>query len=100
MTEKRLELVRGLGSWAAMAMVVGHIIGTGVFLVPSSMARATGSVGLIFLVWLVGGVPFLFWGVGVSGLWAAFPKDGGRFVFLEAGVGPGGGFPVAREEQP
>jgi len=55
MSEKKLELVRGLGPAAAMAMVVGHIIGTGVFLVPSSMARATGSVGLVFLVWIVGG---------------------------------------------
>src|SRR5229473_2310583 len=49
MSEKRLELVRGLGPAAAMAMVVGHIIGTGVFLVPSAMARATGSTGLVFL---------------------------------------------------
>ena len=40
MSEKRLELVQGLGAWAAMAMVVGHIIGTGVFLVPSTMTRA------------------------------------------------------------
>ncbi len=53
MSEKRLELVRGLGPAAAMAMVVGHIIGTGVFLVPSAMARATGSAGLVFLVWIV-----------------------------------------------
>ena len=50
MNEKRPGLVQGLGPSAAMAMVVGHIIGTGVFLVPSAMTRATGSVGLVFLV--------------------------------------------------
>src|SRR5207245_8353777 len=55
MSEKRLELIRGLGPAAAMAMVVGHIIGTGVFLVPSSMARATGSFGLAVLLRGVGG---------------------------------------------
>src|SRR2546425_11026349 len=68
MSEKRLELIRGLGPAAAMAMVVGHIIGTGVFLVPSSMARATGSAGLVFLVWVVGGALSLFGALTIAEL--------------------------------
>jgi amino acid transporter len=92
MSEKRLELVRGLGPWAAMAMVVGHIIGTGVFLVPSAMARSTNSVGLVFLVWIVGGVLSLFGALTVAELGAAMPEAGGSYVYLKRGLGPAWGF--------
>lgn len=92
MNEKRLELVRGLGAAAAMAMVVGHIIGTGVFLVPSPMARATGSVGLVFLVWIVGGALSLFGALTVAELGAAMPEAGGPYVYLKRGFGPVWGF--------
>ncbi|HKE08651.1 MAG TPA: amino acid permease [Candidatus Acidoferrum sp.] len=92
MSEKHLELVRGLGPWAAMAMVVGHIIGTGVFLVPSAMARATGSVGLVFLVWIVGGILSLFGALTIAELGAAMPEAGGPYVYLKRGLGPAGGF--------
>ncbi len=91
-TGKRLELLRGLGAWAAMAMVVGHIIGTGVFLVPSSMARATGSVGLIFLVWITGGLLSLFGALTIAELGAAMPEAGGAYVYLKRGFGPVWGF--------
>ncbi len=92
MNTKRLELVRGLGRWAAMAMVVGHIIGTGVFLVPSQMARATGSVGLIFLVWIAGGLLSLFGALTVAELGAAMPEAGGAYIYLKRGLGPAWGF--------
>jgi basic amino acid/polyamine antiporter, APA family len=92
MSEKRLELVRGLGPWAAMAMVVGHIIGTGVFLVPSAMARATGSVGLIFLAWIVGGILSLFGALTIAELGAAMPEAGGPYVYLKRGFRPAWGF--------
>jgi len=92
MNEKRLELVRGLGPAAAMAMVVGHIIGTGVFLVPSAMARATGSAGLVFLVWIVGGALSLFGALTIAELGAAMPEAGGAYVYLKRGFGPLWGF--------
>ncbi len=87
-----LDLIRGLGPWAAMAMVVGHIIGTGVFLVPSSMARATGSVGLVFLVWIVGGALSLAGALAVAELGAAMPRAGGPYVYISRGIGPLWGF--------
>ena len=92
MSERKLELVQGLGAWAAMAMVVGHIIGTGVFLVPSAMARATGSAGLVFLVWIVGGALSLFGALTIAELGAAMPKAGGAYVYLTRGFGPVWGF--------
>jgi len=90
--EKKLELVQGLGAWATMAMVVGHIIGTGVFLVPSAMTRATGSVGLVFLVWIVGGILSLFGALTIAELGAAMPEAGGAYVYLRRGIGPVWGF--------
>jgi APA family basic amino acid/polyamine antiporter len=92
MSENKLELVQGLGPWAAMAMVVGHIIGTGVFLVPSAMTRATGSVGLVFLVWIVGGALSLFGALTIAELGAAMPEAGGAYVYLRRGLGPVWGF--------
>ena len=92
MSTKPLELVRGLGAAAAMAMVVGHIIGTGVFLVPSSMARATGYEGLVFLVWVVGGALSLFGALTIAELGAAMPEAGGAYIYLKRGLGPVWGF--------
>ncbi len=92
MSEKRLELVKGLGAWAAMAMVVGHIIGTGVFLVPHDMAEASHSVGIIFLVWIVGGFLSLAGALTVAELGAAMPEAGGAYVYLSRGLGPRWGF--------
>jgi len=88
----KLELIKGLGAWAAMAMVVGHIIGTGVFLVPTAMANATNSVGLIFLVWIVGGALSLFGALAVAELGAAMPEAGGAYIYLKRGLGPMWGF--------
>ncbi len=90
--QRGLELVRGLGPWAAMAMVVGHIIGTGIFLVPRDMAEATQSVGLVFLVWIFGGLLSLAGALTVAELGAAMPEAGGAYVFLKRGLGPVWGF--------
>jgi APA family basic amino acid/polyamine antiporter len=89
---RTLELVKGLGTSAAIAMVVGHIIGTGVFLVPGPMAKATGSVGLIFLVWIVGGALSLFGALTIAELGAAMPEAGGAYIYLKRGFGPSWGF--------
>jgi APA family basic amino acid/polyamine antiporter len=91
-TNNRAELIRGLGAWAAMAMVVGHIIGTGIFRVPRSMAEATGSVGLVFLVWIVGGFLSLAGALTVAELGASMPSAGGPYVYLRRGFGPVWGF--------
>jgi hypothetical protein len=53
-------LVRGLGLWAATAVIVGCVIGQAVFLVTSDIAREVGSAPKLLLVWLVGGVIVLF----------------------------------------
>jgi len=55
-TTTRPELVRDLGVSQASAVVVGTIIGSGIFLVPADMMQAVGSAKLVYLAWLVGGL--------------------------------------------
>jgi len=88
----RSDLVRGLGLWSAVAIVIGDTIGTGVFLVTSDMARATGSVTLVFAAWIVGGLIVLCGAICYAELGAAFPKAGGPYVYLSRGLGPLWGF--------
>src|ERR1700691_6774225 len=88
----RPDLVRGLGLWAATAVVIGDSIGTGIFLVTSDMARAAGSAALVFAAWIIGGVIVLFGAFCYAELGAAFPKAGGPYVYLGRGLGPLWGF--------
>ena len=66
MTEKRLELVRGLGAWASAAIVVGTMIGTGIFLKPAEMAREGRSVSVVFAAWIVGAILSIFGALRLS----------------------------------
>ena len=86
------HLVRGLGLWSATAIVIGDTIGTGIFLVPSDMARTVGSVSMVFAAWIIGGIVVLFGAFCYAELGAAFPKAGGNYVYLDRGLGPLWGF--------
>jgi APA family basic amino acid/polyamine antiporter len=92
MTEKRLELVRGLGPWASAAIVVGTMIGTGIFLKPAEMAREGRSVSIVFAAWVVGGLLSLFGALSYAELGAAIPEAGGEYAYLRRGFGPVWGF--------
>jgi amino acid transporter len=89
---ERSDLVRGLGLWSATAIVIGDTIGTGVFLVASDMARATGSATLVMAAWVLGGIIVLLGAFCYAELGAAFPKAGGPYVYLSRGLGPLWGF--------
>jgi basic amino acid/polyamine antiporter, APA family len=84
----RSDLIRGLSLWAAIAIVIGDTIGTGIFLVTSDMARAVGSAALVFAAWIVGGLIVLCGAFCYAELGAAFPKAGGPYVYLNCGLGP------------
>src|SRR6201997_3369143 len=92
MREKRLELVRGLGAWASGAIVVGTMIGTGIFLKPSEMAREGRSVSIVFAAWIVGAVLSIFGALSFAELGAAIPEAGGEYAYLRRGFGPQWGF--------
>ena len=89
---KRLELVRGLGSWASAAIVVGTMIGTGIFLKPAEMAREGKSVSIVFAAWIVGAILSIFGALSFAELGAAIPEAGGEYAYLRRGFGPTWGF--------
>jgi basic amino acid/polyamine antiporter, APA family len=89
---KRLQLVRGLGPWASAAIVVGTMIGTGIFLKPAEMAREGQSVSIVFAAWIVGAILSIFGALSFSELGAAIPEAGGEYAYLRRGFGPMWGF--------
>src|SRR5215472_1926550 len=86
------ELVRELNVWHATAIVVGTIIGSGIFLVPKEMMQAVGSPGLVYLVWIVGGLLSFFGALTYAELGAVRPYAGGEYVYVRDGYGPLAGF--------
>lgn len=86
------ELKRELGPWAAASIVVGTVIGSGIFLVPRTMMEKVGSVNLVFAVWIVGGFLSLAGALSYAELAAAMPEAGGEYVFLREAYGPLLGF--------
>src|SRR5260370_17223238 len=75
------ELVRSLGLWPAVAVVVGTVIGSGIFLVPTDMVKAVGSPAMVFVVWIFGGVLSLFGALTYAELSAASPDGGGAAAY-------------------
>jgi len=91
-TGKRLGLIRGLGVWAATAIVIGAMIGQSVFLVASDMSREVSSMWKVLVVWIIGGVIVLLGAFCYAELGAAMPEAGGDYVYLGRGIGPLWGF--------
>ncbi len=85
-------LVQGLGFLQATGIVVGTIVGSGVFLVASSMAQATGSIRIILTAWALGTVIALCGALCFAELGAALPQAGGLYIYLTRALGPIWGF--------
>jgi APA family basic amino acid/polyamine antiporter len=88
----RPELVRDLGLSHAGAVVVGTIIGSGIFLVPAEMMQAVGSARLVYLAWMVGGLLSFFGALTYAELGAMKPQAGGEYVYVRDAYGPLAGF--------
>jgi basic amino acid/polyamine antiporter, APA family len=92
LTVQRVELERALGVWSTVAIVVGTIIGSGIFLVPKTMVENTGSPGMVFFVWIFGGLLSLAGALTYAELAAAMPQAGGEYIYLREAYGPMFGF--------
>jgi APA family basic amino acid/polyamine antiporter len=86
------ELKRELGTWAAASIVVGTVIGSGIFLVPKSMIQRVGTPEMVFLVFVFGGLLSLAGALSYSELAAAMPEAGGEYAYLREAYGPMWGF--------
>ncbi len=84
----KTELRQGLGLKDAIALVVGTVIGTGVFLKAAVMSQQTGTVAGVFLAWLVAAGLSILGALCYAELGSRFPHAGGEYVFLREGWSP------------
>jgi basic amino acid/polyamine antiporter, APA family len=83
----RTELARRLSLGDSIAIVIGMMIGAGIFLVPNLVARSVPSSPMIMAVWLLAGAVSLIGALACAELGAAFPATGGQYVFLREAYG-------------
>ena len=88
------EFVRGIGPIQALSLVVGTMIGSGIFIVSADIGRLMGAWGPagLMLVWVVTGVMTMAGALSYVELAAMMPKAGGQYVFLREGLNPLAGF--------
>ena len=86
------QLVRGLGLLDATLLIVGSVIGSGIFFAPSIMAGYLQSPGLLLGLWVLGGLLTLAGALSYAELAAAMPRAGGQYVFLSEAFSPLFGF--------
>jgi APA family basic amino acid/polyamine antiporter len=87
-----VALVRGLSLLDATLLIVGSVVGSGIFFAPSIMAGYLQSPGLLLGLWLVGGLLTLAGALSYAELAAAMPRAGGQYVFLSEAFSPLFGF--------
>lgn len=81
------ELIRGLGYVTTVAIVVGAVVGSGIFKKPSVMAKELGSPELVLVVWVVAGLVTLFGALSNAEIASIISETGGQYKFFEAMYG-------------
>jgi amino acid transporter len=85
-------LVRALGPMMAIAIVVGTVIGSGIFKKPQVVAQEVPEFGLAAMVWVLGGLLAFLGALALAEVAVLYPKAGGNYVFLRESFGPLAGF--------
>ena len=91
-TDVESGLVKGLGAIDATTLVVGSMIGSGIFIVSADMARQLNSPGLLLLTWIVTAAMTFIAAISYGELAAMMPHAGGQYVYLRESFGPLAGF--------
>ena len=87
MSENKTELKRSLGLIDATSLVAGSMIGSGIFVVTSSMARDIGSAAWLLVIWIVTGLVTIAAALSYGELAGMMPKAGGQFVYIQRAYG-------------
>jgi APA family basic amino acid/polyamine antiporter len=90
--DKQPQFVRGMGLFSATAIVMGSMIGSGIFIVSADMSRTVGSPALLIAAWLVTAALTVIGALSYGELAAMMPKAGGQYVYLREALGPLWGF--------
>src|SRR5690348_9965761 len=91
-TDVKTGLVKALGPTDATTLVIGSMIGSGIFIVSADISRQVDSPGLLILVWLIAAALTLTAALSYGELAAAMPHAGGQYVYLREAFGPLAGF--------
>jgi basic amino acid/polyamine antiporter, APA family len=86
------RFVQGMGLFSATAIVMGSMIGSGIFIVSADMSRTLGSPALLIAAWLVTAAMTIIGALSYGELAAMMPKAGGQYVYLRESLGPLWGF--------
>ncbi|HLJ86973.1 MAG TPA: amino acid permease [Candidatus Angelobacter sp.] len=86
------EFVRGLGLVSSTTLVMGSMIGSGVYIVAADIARSVDSPALLIMAWIVTGFLTIVGALSYGELAAMMPKAGGQYVYLRESLGPLWGF--------
>src|ERR671916_911440 len=91
-TDPSPKLVRELGRLDATMIVMGSMIGSGIFITSAESARLVGSPGWLLVAWALAGVLTIAGALCCAELAAMMPRAGGQYVFLREAYGPASGF--------
>ena len=91
-THQNTEFVKGLGLTSATTLVMGSMIGSGIFIVSAEIAREVNSPALLIGAWLVTGFMTIVGALSYGELAAMMPRAGGQYVYLRESLGPMWGF--------
>jgi len=86
------EFTRGLGLFDSTMVVVGSMIGSGIFIVSADMGRSLGSAGWLLAAWVVTGLLTIVGALSYGELAAMMPRAGGQYVYLREAFSPLWGF--------
>jgi basic amino acid/polyamine antiporter, APA family len=91
-TQTNPHLVQRLGLFSSTAIVIGSMIGSGIFIVPAEISRGVDSPALLIAAWLITAVMTIIGALSYGELAAMMPKAGGQYVYLREALGPMWGF--------
>jgi APA family basic amino acid/polyamine antiporter len=91
-TQQDKELVKGLGLTSATMLVMGSMIGSGIFIVSAEIGREVDSPALLIGAWVVAGIMTIVAALSYGELAAMMPRAGGQYVYLREALGPLWGF--------
>jgi len=86
------QLPRVLGAWMATALVIGTVIGSGVFKKASSVSAGVPEFGMVMVAWIVVGILTLMGALALAEVAVLLPRAGGNYVFLKESYGPWAGY--------
>src|ERR1700677_589705 len=85
-------MIQSLGLFSSTALVIGSMIGSGIFIVEADIARGTDSPALLVAAWVLTAVLTMIGALSYGELAAMMPKAGGQYVYLRESLGPLWGF--------